>query len=51
MARRFLLLGAALLALLLSVPACGESKPQNKAPAVADPEGAAKPNLSNLRGG
>jgi hypothetical protein len=49
MARRFLLLGAALLALLLSVPACGVGgKPTNTRPAVADPEGGAKPNL---RGG
>jgi hypothetical protein len=48
MTRRFLWLGAALLALLLSVPACGGGKPTNKGPAVADPEGAAKPSL---RGG
>jgi hypothetical protein len=47
MTRRFLLLGAALLALLLSVPACGGDKPATR-PAVADPEGGAKPNL---RGG
>ena len=48
MARRILLLGAALLALLLSVPACGESKPTNR-PAVADPEGNATPKAA--RGG
>ncbi len=48
MARRILLLGIALLALLLSVPACGGGKPANTRPAVADPEGAASPKL---RGG
>ncbi len=48
MARRFLFLGAAVLALLLSVPACGESKPTSR-PAVADPEGGATPRPA--RGG
>jgi hypothetical protein len=49
MARRFLLLGMALLTLLLSVPACGASKPSNKGPAIADPEGNATPRP--VRGG
>jgi hypothetical protein len=49
MSRRFLLFGAALLALLLSVPACGASKPTNQGPAVADPEGNATPRPA--RGG
>jgi hypothetical protein len=49
MTRRFLLLGVALLALLLSVPACGPGKPTNNRPAVADPEGNATPRPA--RGG
>jgi hypothetical protein len=49
MVRRFLCLGVALLALLLSVPACGEGKTKNKGPTVPDPEGAAKPMVP--RGG
>ena len=43
MARRFLL-GVALLAILLSAPACGGGPPTSR-PAVADPEGGAKPRL------
>jgi hypothetical protein len=49
MVRRFLCLGAALLALVLSAPGCGQSKTQNKAPTVPDPEGGAKPMVP--RGG
>jgi hypothetical protein len=47
MVRRFLLMGAMLLLLVLCVPACGggEDKTKEKGPAVPDPEGNAKPAL------
>jgi hypothetical protein len=47
---RFLCLGAVLLVILLSLPACSnDTKAPNKAPPVPDPEGAAKPRAP--RGG
>jgi hypothetical protein len=39
MIRHFLCLGVVLLAILLSVPGCGDGKNQKKAPTVPDPDG------------
>jgi hypothetical protein len=50
MARRFLLLGTVLLALLLSVPGCGDGK-KNKPPTVPDPDGNYVPKAGGAKGG
>jgi hypothetical protein len=39
MVRRFLLLGAAMLLLLLGVPACSDNNKGKAAPTVTDPDG------------
>ncbi|HZY90190.1 MAG TPA: hypothetical protein VFE78_35540 [Gemmataceae bacterium] len=50
MVRRFLCLSAVVLTVLLSVPACGPSKPTNKPPTVSDPEGGAVPRPAGKAG-
>jgi hypothetical protein len=50
MVRRFLCVAAVLLTALLSVPACGTSKPTAKPPAVPDPEGGAVPRPGGKAG-
>jgi hypothetical protein len=49
MARRFLCLGAALLVILLSLPACGSDK--NKKPKVHDPDGDYVPKAAGGKAG
>jgi hypothetical protein len=49
MVRRFLCLGAILLLLLLSAPAC--SKAKNTAPTVPDPDGNYVPNPGGAKPG
>jgi hypothetical protein len=48
MLRRFLCLGAVLLALVLGAAGCGQNKTRNTVPVVPDPDGGARPSL---RGG
>jgi hypothetical protein len=51
MARRFLCLGAFLLLILLSAPACSSDRNKNKGPAVHDPDGNYVPKPSGGKAG
>jgi hypothetical protein len=50
MARRFLCLGAILLLIVLSVPACGDRK-KNERPTVPDPDGNYVPKPGGAKAG
>jgi hypothetical protein len=48
MIRRFLCLGVILM--MTSLPACSDTQPTPKAPAVPDPEGNVKPKIGGAKG-